>query len=79
MGVVSVLTCMQDVVIDRPLETTGVMTVTTFSPNPRLSDTGEGLGLDEARIQELGFTDVGENDLKVRPLILQFVERCGQF
>jgi hypothetical protein len=69
-------TCMQDVIIDRPLETTGVMTVTTFSPNPRLLDTGEGLGLDAARIQELGTSDIGENDLKVRLLAVSIPLRA---
>ena len=42
------------------------MNVTTFNPNANLSDTGEGLGLDERRIQELSSQDVQASGAQVR-------------
>jgi hypothetical protein len=62
---------MQDVVIDRPLESVGVMAVTTFSTNPTLVDTGEGLGLDERSVQELGGANTAEKEFQVSLVLLE--------
>lgn len=56
----------QDIVIDRTLGSTGVMTTTSYTPNPSLQDTGEGLGLDASSVQQLASANVEAGGTKVR-------------
>jgi hypothetical protein len=63
----------QDVIIDRTLGSVGVMTVTSFSPNALLSDSGEGVGLDEGLIKQLSTQDIQDSGTQVRLCIGRIV------
>jgi hypothetical protein len=54
----------QDITIDRSLGSAGVRTVTSYAP--QLSDTGEGVGLDEQGMQQLAQPQVDESSMLVR-------------
>lgn len=64
----------QDIIIDRMLGFIGVMTVTSFSPNTLLSDSGEGVGLNEGLIQQLATQDVQDSGTRVRLCIGRVVQ-----
>lgn len=55
-----------DIIIDRPLGTAGVMNITSYSTDPRLADTGEGIGLDASGLRQLASQSVEEDGVTVR-------------